>query len=176
MISLFIGLNTANILLLTCTFGLGLFATGQGAQPTQVFTLHITLGIAAGLMCTLTHVATYTYFMATTKWLGAATNKANLDPTQFVTPTLARKHRALWITLSVIALTLLAMFAGAAVDPTMPNRPLPPVAHLIMGIVALAANLVGAIAQFSLVYAQTHLIDDALDILNHPAAIEIGQA
>ena len=39
-----------------------------------------------GLICLLTHVSVYTYFMGTYKWLVAATEKAGLEVEQFAIP------------------------------------------------------------------------------------------
>ncbi len=169
MISLFLGLSTANVLLLGCVFGLGLFATDAAAKPTGVYVLHVSMAIAAGLMTTLTHVGVYTYFMATHKWLLAATHKADLDHARFVAPPLARKARALKLALAGIGATLLAMFAGAATDPTLPSRWVPAPLHLASGLAAVAINGISALAQFPIVRQQSQLIDEALAILNHPS-------
>jgi hypothetical protein len=166
MISLFLGLSTANILLLLIAFGLGLSATDSQQAPTGLYAFHITMGIASGLMATLTHTAVYTYFMATTKWLGAATDKADLDPQRFVTPAAARKARALVLTMAAIAVTMSAMFAGAGGDPTMANPWWPGGVHLTMGLVALVANALAAGFEFPLICRQRRSMDEALAILN----------
>lgn len=165
MISLFLGLSTANLLLLTMTLGLGLFATDAGGQPSSLFAVHITMGIAAGMMAVVTHIGTYTYFMATAKWLQAATDKADLNPDHFVAPALARKTRVLAAAGIAITVTMLAMFAGAASDPTMPN-PWPSGIHITLALATVAINLAAAIVQFSQVRQQGLLMDEALAILN----------
>jgi len=165
MISLFLGLSTANLLLLTMALGLGLFATDGAHVPTSLFTVHITIGIASGIMTLVTHIGTYTYFMATSKWLQAATDKADLDPARFVAPALARKTRVLAASGAAIAVTMLTMFAGAASDPTMPN-PWNSGIHMAMAMATLMINLVAAIVQFPQVRQQGLLMDQALAILN----------
>lgn len=166
MISLFLGLSTANILLLLIAFGLGLSATDGQQAPTGLYAFHISMGIASGLMATLTHIAVYTYFMATTKWLGAATDKADLDPQRFVAPAAARKAKALVLVMAAITATMLAMFAGAGGDPTMTNPWWPGGVHLTMGLVALGANVLGAAFEFPLICRQRRSMDEALVILN----------
>lgn len=166
MVSLFLGLSTANILLLLIAFGLGLTATDAQQAPTGLYAFHITMGIASGLMATLTHTAVYTYFMATTKWLGAATDKADLDPRRFLAPAAARKVRALAVAMAAIAATMLAMFAGAGGDPTMANPWWPGGVHLTTGLVALGANVLAAAFEFPLICKQRRSMDEALAILN----------
>ncbi len=166
MIPLFLGLSAANILVLGLTFGAGLLAAGPAtALPSSGYAFHITIGIAAGLMTTLTHTAVYTYFMATSKWLQAATDKADLDPTVFVAPAKSRKHRILSTVIAALVITILTMFAGAAADPTAQPW-LPSIIHMLMGLTTLAVNLLAAVAQFPLVQQQGRLIDQALAILN----------
>ena len=58
MISLFLGLSTANLLLLGIVFVLGWTNTQDGGSPTSsLFAYHATLGIAAGFLTCLTHLA-----------------------------------------------------------------------------------------------------------------------
>src|SRR5689334_4317384 len=118
MPTLFLGLTAANLLLLSMVFGLGLFATDAG-KPTSLYSYHISLAIAAGLMTLLAHLAVYTYFMATSRWLQAATDKANLDPQTYAAPALAGKRRVFPLAMAAIIFTMLTMFAGAGADPTL---------------------------------------------------------
>ena len=164
MISLFLGLSTGNVLLLGLTMTLGWFAT-DAHTPTSLYVFHITIGIAAGLMATLTHTAVYMYFMATSRWLQAATNKANLDPSRFVNPAMARKHRVLGVAMAAITMTVLTLFSGAAADPTVQPW-LPANIHMAMGLATLMVNLIAAVAQFPLVRQQSLLMDQTLSILN----------
>ena len=76
MISLFLGLSTGNVLLLGLTMTLGWFAS-DAHTPTSLYVFHITIGIAAGLMATLTHTAVYMYFMATSRWLQSTTSSSS---------------------------------------------------------------------------------------------------
>ncbi len=166
MISLFLGLGTANLLLLSMTFGLGLFATDGGHEPTGIFAYHITIGIASGLMTALTHTAVYTYLMATSKWLHAAADKAALPPEQYVAPAYARKRRAMVVCMGAIGVTVMAMFAGAASDPAAPIAWWPKGGHLILAVLALAVNAIAMAKQFTLIREQGTLMDRALAILN----------
>lgn len=171
MIPLFLGLTAVNMLLLAGVFGLGLGATDAQGRPAALFALHITLGITSGLVCALTHSAVYTYFMATSRWLQAAADKADLDPARFVAGALARKTRALLVALAAILLTGAAMFAGAGTDPTM-NRLWPPEVHWLLAASALAVNLASAWIEFGLIGDQGRLMDKVLAILN--AAPDVG--
>ncbi len=169
MISLFLGLHTANLLLLSLAFGLGLFAVDPAQQPTAVYGYHQALGIGAGLMATLVHMAVFVYFMATTKWLEAATDKADLDATRFIAPSLSRKARVFAVAMAAIVITMLTMFAGAGADPAA--RPLwPGEVHLVMAALAIMVNLASAMAEYHYIRAQSSLMDEALAILNQPSS------
>ncbi len=167
MISLFLGLSAANIIMLTIVFGLGMSATDAQGQPTAIFPFHITFAIAAGFMTLLTHTAVYTYFMATTRWLQAACDKAALGTHRFVAPALTRKNRGLVIVMIAIATTIATMFVGAAVDPTMPGTGVPGGVHLAMAVLTILVNLAAAACQFPLIQQQSRLIDDALTHVNN---------
>lgn len=169
MIPLFLGLSAANMILLAFAFGLGLFATDAAGRPTHHYPFHVTMGIAAGLMTCLTHLAVYTYFMATSKWLQAATDKANLGLNRFVTPTIGHKGRCLRASLGAIIVTMVTMFAGAASDPVTPQPWWSGRVHLVMALGALGVNMAAATIQFDLVRNQGRLMDEALGILNQSA-------
>ena len=162
MISLFLGLSWANVILMATALVLGLLATGA---DTDAYALHATIGIASGLMTTLTHMVIYAYFMATHKWLQAATEKGDLDPLQFVRPALTHKYRALGTAMAAVTLAVLTLFAGAATDPTTAPW-LPPGAHLATAVTAIIVNLIAAGIQFPLVRQQNHLVDRATALLN----------
>ncbi|MEX0776369.1 MAG: hypothetical protein WD042_11750 [Phycisphaeraceae bacterium] len=164
MITLFLGLTAANLLLLSGVFVLGWTTAGAGSGG-DLYAYHVGLGVGAGLMVALVHVTVYTYFMATSKWLAAAAEKANLDPQQFVAPARRRKSRAFPLMLAPVVLTMLAMFAGAGADPMF--RPLWPIqTHLVMVLAAMLANAVAAILEYRLIRAQSQCIDQTLAILN----------
>ena len=50
MIPLFLGLSIANLILLATVFGLGLFATDAQHKTTGVYSYHISLAFASGMM------------------------------------------------------------------------------------------------------------------------------
>jgi hypothetical protein len=169
MIPLFLGLSAANLLLLAIVFGLGLFAVDPAGKATTMYGYHLVMGFAAGLLTALAHLAVYTYFMATSKWLNAAADKAGLDPARYVSPALARKRRVLPVALGAIGVTMLAMFAGAAADPTV--RPWwPAEVHLATAALAIAANALGALMEYRLIRDQGALMDLALAVFNTDAA------
>lgn len=165
MIPLFFGLTAANLLLMASVFVLGTLTMDMDNAPTFIYPYHIALGVAVGLIATLTHVAVYTYFMATTKWLRAATDKANLDPAFYVEIPMRRKRRALPISMIAIIATMLCLFAGAGADTTL--HPLwPSEVHLISAILAIAVNFLCAAAQYVLIRDQSRLINAAVEVVN----------
>lgn len=176
MIPLFLGLSAANILLLLISFGLGLSATDAGHSPTEMFSYHVAIGIATGLMTTLTHVSVYTYFMATSKWLHAAADKAGLAEGRYVQPSLARKKKIFAIVMAAIGVTVLTMIVGAASDPTVPDPWVPEGLHMAMAFLSLAVNAAAAAAQFPLIRWQGHLIDEALAGVNNTLSREAQHA
>ena len=123
------------------------------------------------MMCTLAHMSVFTYFMATTKWLEAATDKAGSPTRQYVCPAAARKRQALRWSMSAIVVTMLAMFAGAGADPSI--RPLwPSEVHLGMAMVAIASNLLCAIGEYRIIAEQGRQIDSAAARLAAPASTQ----
>lgn len=175
MIPLFLGLTGANLILLLITFAVGMTAANTSGGAGGSYNYHLALGITAGLMTPLCHVVIYTYFMATSRWLQAATDKVNLDVNTFVAPALNRKRRTFQLMMVAIATVMATMFLGAAFDPTM--RPATAGAssgtsgvHLAAACIAIAVNLIVALAEFKLVREQGQLMDDALLKVNSTLA------
>ncbi len=164
MIPIFLGLTIANLALLGLTFGLGLFAT-DGGRPSGWYEYHLLLGIGAGLMAVLTHLAIYTYFMATTRWLGAAADKAGLALDRFVVPAARRKGRAFAVVMMTIVATMLTMFAGAGADPTR-GALWPGEVHLALAGGLIVVHLGAAVAEYRLIGGQGALMDEALVLTN----------
>ncbi len=170
MTSLFAGLTAANLIVLLITFALGLSADATAAGD-RLYPIHMAMGFAAGIMVLLTHLATYMYFMATTKWLAAASDKVNLDFEQFVRPAEKRKRRVFAVVMSAIVLTMLAMFAGAGADPAV-NSLWPTQVHLMMAALAIAINILCAAGEYQHIRAQGQLMDDAIEQVNGPRAAD----
>ncbi len=165
MVPLFISLNVTNLLLLGAAFVLGLVAAGAGGQADALRALHVNLGIFAGLLAIFVHCATFTYFMATTKWLQAATDKADLDRARFVTDARRRKSKTLALCMAAVAVTMLAAFTGAGRDRAVaPHWPTP--LHLAMAVVTLAVNALCTLALYRHVRRRRRLMAEALAILN----------
>jgi hypothetical protein len=176
MIALLLGLSIANLMLLTGTFVLGLGAVDAADAPTDLYALHIILAIAAGLFAVLTHLAAYTYFMATCKWLAAAADRAALDPARHVAPALARKRRVFAFAMAAVTITMLTMFAGAGADPVL-GRLWPSQVHLILALLTLVANALAALAELRHVQQQSRLIDHTLVTLaEHDVAMAAATA
>lgn len=152
-------MTIANLLLLCSVFGLGLFAVVDG-RPTGWYAYHIGMALGAGMMTLVTHIGTYMYFMATTRWLEAAAAKVGLDVATYVTAPLRRKARVFPLMMAAVGSVMLAMFAGAAADPTV--RPwFSGEVHLVIAALAIVINAVCALAELRLIKAQSALVDDA---------------
>jgi hypothetical protein len=171
MTSLFIGMTVANLLLLCTVFGMGLGVIGADGKPTGIYAYHISLAIAAAFVTLGTHTGVFMYFMATCKWLQAATDKAALDVKRFVTPAIENKRRVFACLMAPIVMVMLASFAGAGADRTL--SPLwSPTVHLGVAAVAIVVNAFAAMLEFKFIKAQGRLMDDALAILNsHPGVV-----
>jgi hypothetical protein len=165
MFPLFLGLTAANLMLLVTVFVIGLFVVDHTQTPTAAFDWHMPLGIAAGLMAAFTHVAVYMYHMATARWLEAATDKVGVPVARWVTPALARKRKVFFVMIGTIAATMVTMFSGVLADPTM-NPLLPGEVHLLIGALAIAANVGAALSEARHIRRQGLLMDDALAVLN----------
>ncbi|MBI1338238.1 MAG: hypothetical protein GC164_14950 [Phycisphaera sp.] len=165
MVTLFIGLVVANLLVLCTNFVLGLGAVGADNLPTAVYRYHIALGIGAGLMVTLTHVVVYTYFMGTSKWLQAATDKAGISPGKFAQPGARAKRKAFPLIMTPILVTMVAMFAGAGADPTA-GAVWSGQVHLFIAAVAIVVNIGAHLLEFRAIKAQGARMDEALATLN----------
>lgn len=176
MIALLLGLSIANLLLLTGTFMLGLGAVDASSRPTDLYSLHLILAITAGLFTVLTHLTAYTYFMATSKWLAAATDRAALSLPAYVAPSRARKRRVFAAAMTAVCVTMVTMFAGAGADPTL-GRLWPAEVHLLLALAALLANAMVAFVEVRHVRDQRALIDKALVALaDHDVAMAAADA
>lgn len=174
MIPLFIGMTLANLLLLCGVFGLGLFVVGADEKTTSVYAYHISLAIAAAFVTLATHVGTYMYFMATSRWLQAATDKVGLEPRRFAAPALDNKRRSLPCIMMPILAMMAAAFAGAGADRTL--APIwRPEYHLAAGVIAIAVNIFAAMLEFKLIKAQGALMALALAILNQKPGVVVEQ-
>lgn len=167
MLKLFTGLACANMIVLIGTFLIGPFAVSQGNTPTDLYAYHITMGVASCLLATVTHLAVFTYFMATSKWLEAASDKAGLDRTQYVAPAYTQKRGAIKLAMIGIGVMLLAVFAGAGADPTV-NPLWPSGVHMTTAIIALSVNLGCMLGEAKLIKQQGKLMDQALAVFNPP--------
>ncbi len=168
MFPLFLGLTISNLLLLCTVFVLGLFVVDHQSEVTDAYDWHIPLGIAAGLMVALTHVAIYMYHMATARWLEAATDKTGVPQARWARPALARKRRIFFLMMAAIGSAMIAMFAGALADPLM-NPLWPGEVHMAAGILALSVNIAVAFSEARHIQAQGRLMDDALRMINEGA-------
>lgn len=161
MIPLFLGLTLANLLSLLMVFVLGLDAKVAG-EPTASYEKHVAMAVFAGLLAVAVHVIVYTYFMATTKWLAAATDKAGLDAKVFIDLPQRRKKQVLLMVLGAVSLTMATMFAGAATDIGRAPQGL----HLTLACILLLGHSSIAWLEFQAIRRQGRIMDAALAILN----------
>ena len=171
MTTLFLGLTAANLIALLIAFALG-FVSIQGDEPSAFYARHLLIGLTSGLLCALTHVSVFTYFMATSKWLQAATEKAALKPQAYVIPSLVRKGRALRLAMTAILITIVMMVAGAGADPTI-NPLWPSNIHLVLAVAAIIVNCLCAMGEYRLIAEQARLMDQAAMILGRASDVSI---
>ena len=164
MIYLFGGLTAANLLLLATVFTLGPGAIDAQGEPTKLYEVHLLFGVAAGLMCALVHVTVFTYFVATSKWLADAADKAALEEAQYVAPSLQRKLRAFLLAMAAFGITFVTMIAGAGGDPTM-RLLWPGGIHFMLAAATLVMNLLCALGEYHLIRRQGALISRVAEIL-----------
>ena len=168
MRTLFLGLAIANLLLMAGVFLLGLLAAAPDDGPSRWYVWHLSLGIASGLLAALVHVTVYTYFMATSKWLTAASERFSLPPQRFVLPAKTRKRRMFPVIMLPVGLTMLAMFIGAAEDPGV--APLWSMKlHLWAAAIAWCGNLLAAFVEYHAIGEQSRLMDEALAATAEPS-------
>ncbi len=168
MLGVFLGMTAANLMFLSAVFVLGLLP--DRAASAVAGSHHVAMAIFAGLLATLVHMVTFTYFMATTSWLAAATEKQDLDRARFVRYAARQKQRVFLMCMTAVAATMLAMFSGAGADLAVTFGWSSQV-HLAAGATALLVNGLCAAGQYHHVRARGRMMDDALAILNGPALV-----
>ncbi len=160
---------------MSITFCVGLFVTDpQGAFQTRYHDMHMLLGMGTGLLCFAAHIIVFMYFMATSRWIQAATDKANLKQLQYAEPALKHKTQAFALAMIAILSTMLTMIAGASTDVPLGSAPLiPPTVHMGIAMVMIATNGYIALRQFKIIQMQKKLMDDVLHILNDMPHVKI---
>ena len=174
MIPLFIGMTVSNLLLLCGVFAMGLFVIGADGKTTGLYAYHIALAIAAAFVTLGTHVGVYMYFMATSRWLQAATDKAGLYAKLFVAPALHNKRRVFPVIMMPILAIMCASFAGAGADRTLAPMWRPEV-HLATALLAIVINIFAAMLELKFIKVQGALMDQALVILNQKPGVVVEQ-
>lgn len=164
MIPLFTGLTVANLMLLSIVFVMGLTADAT-ETASRLYLIHMAMGIAAGLMVLLTHMSVFVYFMATLRWLEAASLRAGIEADRFAKPARRHKSRAVAFAMAAIVITMLAMFAGAGADPTI-GALWPTQVHLMLAALTIAVNVACAAGEYRLIRGQSDLMDQALAVVN----------
>ncbi len=173
MLSIFLGLTTANLLLLgvVAVVGWTYGQSGSAAAAQEGMAYHVALGVASGFLTCLTHLAVYTYFMATSKWLQAAADKADLNLIRYVAPSLSRKKRVLPTVMIPIFVTMFTLFAGAAADSVTGGSTAAGV-HLATAAAAVVCNVAAAGLEYHWINQQRQLMDDALSMVNRLSPAE----
>ncbi len=167
MISLFLGLSLANLLLLGLVFALGLAtaAAGFSGGTMRLYALHVALGVTAGLMTALAHPDDLHVLYGHGQMARRGHGQGGHGSGTVVDAGLAEQGADLALGASAVILTMLAMFAGAAADPTV--RPWSSgQVHLVMAGLAIAGNLICTLGEYRLIRAQGRLMDETLAVLN----------
>jgi hypothetical protein len=158
MIPLFIGLTAANLL------GL-LIAVALGYSPNLRGPWHQLAGTLATLLCVAAHCIVFTYFIATAKWVQHAVSVKHLDPT-LTAPTRSFKLQALPAAL----LAMITVFLAAVIGAATVGYDLAPMWHHALAWVALATNLIAAVAEYRAIRRNGALIDHILETIKPAAA------
>ena len=161
MIPLFIGLTLVNLL----TFGVAAALGYLSSSGHDVRGWHILAGAMAGLVACAVHCIVFTYFVATAKWIQHAVLVKNLDA-GFVTPTRSFKAQAFPAAMLAIAVSLIAVFSGAARDTGMLSRPW----HQVIAISAFAINFLVAFVEYRAIGRNGRLIDSMLTTIERSGA------
>lgn len=165
MRAIFLGLSAANLIFLSAVFVLGLLPDRDVSAA--VGGNHVAMAIFSGMLAVLVHMITFTYFMATTSWLAAATEKQSLNRARFVRDAGGQKRRVFLMCMIAVGATMLAMFSGAGADTTL-NPGWASTVHFAAAAVALLANGLCAAGQYQQIRARGRMMDEALSILNGP--------
>ncbi len=152
MLSLFIALTAFNLLCLILTAGLG-YAYG-GSEVTQ---WHALAGVVATITCCAVHCVVFTYFIATAKWVQHAVEVKRLNPS-LAYPTHSFKLQAFPAALAGIA----TVFAAAVFGAARASYGGSPALHHLLAWVAVATNLVVAVAEYRAIERNGALIDRIL--------------
>jgi len=164
MLSLFLALTAFNLLCLLLTAALG-YAYG-GSETTQ---WHALAGAVAALTSCAVHCVVFTYFVATAKWVQHAVEVKRLDPA-LVAPTRSFKLQAFPAALLAMASVFAAALAGAA----RASWGASPAYHHVLSWVAIAINVVVAVAEYRAIARNGRLIDEILLRINRDAAESAG--
>lgn len=153
MIPLFLGLTALNLLCLIATAALG-YATASGSAVEQ---WHVLAGALSAVLCCAVHCVVFTYFIATAKWIQHAVSVKQLDPA-LALPTRSFKAQAMPAALCAMTSVFAAALLGAYTDSYQRSS----TPHHIAAIIAIAINLLSAIAEYRAIARNAALIDDLL--------------
>jgi hypothetical protein len=157
MIPLFLGITIVNLLCLGLSAALGYMSLrGFDVKP-----WHILAGALATIVCCAVHCIVFTYFIATAKWAQHAVAVKHLEPS-LIHPTRSFKRQAFPAALAAMAVVFAAAVAGAARD----NYNIPRLWHHGFAILALATNLLAAVAEYRAIGRNGRLIDRILLQIN----------
>ena len=157
MLSLFLALTAFNVLCLLLTAALG-YAFG-GSTVTQ---WHALAGVVATITCCAVHCVVFTYFIATAKWVQHAVTVKQLDPS-LVGPTRSFKMQAFPAALLAMVVTFAAALCGAA----SVSYGVSPGYHHVVAWIAVATNVVVALAEYRAIERNGRLIKGILNQINN---------
>ena len=157
MLSLFLGLTTANLLFLLAAAGLGY--AGLSSPAARAY--HPLAGALAALAAVAVHCVVFTYFIATAKWVQHAIAVKQLDPA-LAAPTRSFKAQAFPAALGAIAAVFIAAVVGAITDAYGRD----PAVHHLLSIAAIAVNIAVAPIEYRAIARNAALIDAILERIN----------
>lgn len=147
-------------------YGLNIEDPKEIAQTAAVDN-HMLLGLGGLIFATLIHAIVFTYFMGTGRWLEETSNAYQL-PSTFHDENRKLKYRLLIKITGSILLLILTGAMGAAADPASPVSFESSLGlsdawtHLIVGSVAILANVLTGMAEFSSIERNGEIIEEVL--------------
>lgn len=155
MLKAFLGLASANVLLLVATAALGLASESLGA------TRHVALAIFTLLLSVLVQVLTFTYFTVTGKMIGQAVHIGGLDAQHLQTVRNLKKRVTRCLGVSVVSLVLVT---GSGADLWSGGEAASGVLgpHVLWGFAATAVLALALFFEFGLIAENSRFFDGVM--------------
>lgn len=165
---IFLTLTVLSTLLMGTVFFYGLnIEDPKAISQAPVVDNHMLMGMGGLIFATLIHAIVFTYFMGTGRWLEETSNAYQLRST-FHDENRKLKYRLLIKITGSILLLILTGAMGAAADPASPVSfesslgLTDAMAHLVVGSMAILANVLTGTAEFSSIERNGEIIEEVL--------------